>query len=78
MGTLAPVWVLIYMPSLPTSGRLCIEGELGSLEEVVKEFLGKGFLTPVMLHEMWGIADKAYEAVARGAAQADRQALPAS
>ncbi|GAB4818223.1 hypothetical protein N2152v2_005269 [Parachlorella kessleri] len=47
-------------------------GELGALEEVVKEFLGKGFLTPVMLHEMWGIADKAYEAVARGAAQADR------
>lgn len=36
------------------------------------EFMGKGFLTPVTLHELWGIAGKAYEAVARGMAQADR------
>jgi hypothetical protein len=52
----------------------CSAGELGSLEQVVKEFLDKGFLTPITLHEMWGIADKAYDAMARGAAQADRQA----
>ena len=31
-------------------------GELGSLEEVVKEFIHKQFLRPVMLHEVGGQA----------------------
>jgi hypothetical protein len=39
-------------------------GELGSMEEVVAEFVGKGFLTPVILHELW-------DAAARAAAAAD-------
>lgn len=34
-------------------------GELGSLEVIVKEFMDKGFLTPVTLHELWEIAGKA-------------------
>ena len=36
------------------------------------EFLGKNILTPLTLHELWGLAAKAHEALARGAAQADR------
>lgn len=50
----------------------CPAGELGSLEEVVKEFVATGCITPVMLHELWGIADKAHEALARGAVGAER------
>lgn len=42
-------------------------GELGSLEEVMKEFMAKGFVTPVTLHELWDIAGRAASAVAAGA-----------
>ena len=42
-------------------------GELGSMEEVVQELMGKGFLTPVTLHELWEIAGRAGAAVAAGA-----------
>ncbi|KAG7674430.1 hypothetical protein Ndes2437B_g00695 [Nannochloris sp. 'desiccata'] len=42
-------------------------GELGSMEEVVKELVGKKFLTPVTLHELWEIAGRAGAAVNAGA-----------
>lgn len=42
-------------------------GELGSMEEVVKELMGKGFMTPVTLHELWEIAGRAGAAVTAGA-----------
>ncbi len=42
-------------------------GELGSMEEVVKELMGKNFLTPVTLHELWEIAGRAGAAVNAGA-----------
>lgn len=42
-------------------------GELGSMEEVVKELMGKKFLTPVTLHELWEIAGRAGAAVNAGA-----------
>lgn len=42
-------------------------GELGSLEEVVKEFIAKQFLRPVMLHELWDVAARAHTAMAQKA-----------
>ena len=42
-------------------------GELGSMEEVVKELMAKNFLTPVTLHELWEIAGRAGAAVNAGA-----------
>ena len=47
-------------------------GELGSMEEVVKELLAKAFLTPVALHELWEIAGRAGAAVAAGSQGSDR------
>ncbi|KAL4434047.1 hypothetical protein ABPG75_000488 [Micractinium tetrahymenae] len=47
-------------------------GELGSLEEVVKEFIHKQFLRPVMLHELWEVARSAHTAVEKKAAGAER------
>ena len=51
-------------------------GELGSLEEVVKEFIHKEFLRPIMLHELWQIASNAYQAWAQRAPGAERCAMP--
>ena len=47
-------------------------GELGSMEEVVKELMAKGFMTPVTLHELWEIAGKAGAAVTAGVQGAGR------
>ena len=41
-------------------------GELGSLEEVVKEFMNRSFVTTVTLHELWELANKAGAALAAG------------
>ena len=40
--------------------------------QVVGEFLGKGFLTPVTLHELWDIAARGYAAVIARAAGHDK------
>lgn len=53
----------------------CAAGELGALEEVVKEFLQNQHLSATILHELWGIAEKAFDAVTRNATQAERQVL---
>jgi hypothetical protein len=45
-------------------------GELDALEEVIQQLVGRSFLTPVMLHEVWAIAE-------RGAAGAGRRELEA-
>ncbi|KAL4446838.1 hypothetical protein ABPG77_008082 [Micractinium sp. CCAP 211/92] len=47
-------------------------GELGSLEEVIKEFIHKQFLRPVMLAELWGVARNAQAAMENKAAGAER------
>lgn len=39
-------------------------GELGSLEEVVKEFMNKNIVSPVTIHELWEVAERAGAAVA--------------
>lgn len=49
-------------------------GELGSLEEVIKEFIHKQFLRPVMLHELWDVASRAHQAMEQRAAGAERWA----
>jgi hypothetical protein len=47
-------------------------GELGSLEEVIKELMQRGFVTPVTLHELWELANRAGAALAAGASGASR------
>lgn len=47
-------------------------GELGSMEKVVEELMGKNFLTAVTLHELWEIAGRAGAAVSAGAQGAGR------
>lgn len=47
-------------------------GELGSLEEVVKEFVAAKFLRPGMTLELWEVAGRAHAAVGTHAAGADR------
>lgn len=41
-------------------------GELGSLEEVIKEFMNRNFVTAVTVHELWELANKAGAALASG------------
>eukprot|EP00887_Chlorella_sp_A99_P003643 scaffold7.g3643.t1 len=47
-------------------------GELGALEEVLKQFAARGCLRPTIVRELWDVAGKAYAAVATGAAGADK------
>ena len=70
---------LLHLPAsqpsqtaLPTPPRPAQAGELGSLEEVVREFIHRQFLRPVMVHEVWEVAARAHAALEQGAAGADR------
>lgn len=47
-------------------------GELGSLEEVVHQFITKQYLRPVMLHELWDVASRAFQAMQARSAGAER------
>jgi len=47
-------------------------GELGALEECVKEFITRGKMTPVHVHELWELATRAHAALMSGVAGAQR------
>lgn len=47
-------------------------GELGALEECVKEFITRGKMTPVHVHELWELATRAHAALVSGVAGAQR------
>jgi len=47
-------------------------GELGALEECVKEFISRGKMTPVHIHELWELATRAHVALVSGVAGAQR------
>jgi hypothetical protein len=45
------------------------------MEEVVREFVHRQFLRPVMLHELWDIAGRAHAAMEARAPGAERWAV---